>query len=94
FTDGEELVLLLKGKGGREPHIISKDQIQRISFSRKESTLAKLLHKKTRQITVIVKGLGTITYDENKHKAFFESYLTSLRDFCKSNHVTFYDLKG
>ncbi len=94
FTDGDELVLLLKGKGGREPHIVNADNVQRISFGYAQSALQKLLNKQSRQIMVIVKGLGTITYDEKKHKGFFDGYLTSLREYCRQNHVTFYDLKG
>lgn len=92
FTDGKELNLLLKGNAGRESHIFTSSDVQRVSFSHyKARKLFGLVAYDARRITIIAKGLGTVEFDEPKHKQFFESYLTSLRAFCKANSVTFYD---
>lgn len=93
FADANELILLLKGKGGRESFIVNCKDIQRISFAQgKASGLQGLFGKKTRVITIICKKLGgTILFYENKHKEFFGQYLEILRAFCKENRVTFYD---
>ena len=93
FADANELVLLLKGKGWRESHIINCKEIQRISFStEKADGLAGLFGKQTRVITIICKKLGgTIRFFENKHKEFFPQYLDILRAYSKENRVTFYD---
>ena len=92
YTDSAELILLLKGNAGRENHSIKAADIQRVSFSNVEvSKLFGLIKSQTRRITVICKKLGTIEFDETRHKEFFETYLTDLRQFCHNNHVTFYD---
>lgn len=93
FADGNELVLLLKGKGGREPHMLQAESVQRISFGYVPNFFTKFNHKYIRAITVVAKGLGTIVYEETRHKNFFETYIPMLRDYCKRNHVTFYDFK-
>lgn len=92
FTDGNELTLLLKGKVGRDPYNIHAENVQRISFGYTcDGFWNKLKHRNVRTITVICKGIGTVQFDETAHKQFFEGYLTDLREYCKSNHVTFYD---
>lgn len=91
FTDANELVLLLKGKGGRESHLINCADIRRISFGTAPKKFLFVPVGATRRITIIVKSMGTIEFDESKHKEHFETYLTILRAYCKENHVTFYD---
>ena len=91
FADANELVLLLKGKGGRESHLINASDIRRISFGSAPKKLLFIPVGKTRRITIIVKSMGTVEFDESKHKEHFETYLGILRAFCKENHVTFYD---
>ena len=92
FTDKKELILLLKTGTGREPTNLISDQIQHIRFSYVKNGLIGLLTGKKwmRRITVVAKGL-TVQFDESDHKAFFETYLTDLRDFCKRNYVTLDD---
>lgn len=91
FADANELVLILKGKGGRESHIINCADIRRISFGSAKKKLLFFPIGTTRRITIIVKSMGTIEFDESKHKEYFETYLGILRTYCKENHVTFYD---
>jgi len=91
FTDANELILLLKGKAGRESHIFNAADVQRISFSRASGKLLGVIPVSTRRITIICKKLGTVEFDETRHKQFFETYLTLLRRFCAENRVTFYD---
>ena len=94
FADADELILLLKGKAGREAHNFSAANVQSIAFGfAKTGILDKLLKRQPRQITVRVKGLGTVEFSEADHKAYFETYLADLRAFCKRNGVTFYDYK-
>ena len=91
YTDGRELILLLKTGTGREPVNYLSDQVQHISFSYLEGGLLhKLLKKKDRRITVVVKGL-TVTFDESDHKQWFDTYVKDLRDYCTRNRVTFVD---
>ena len=84
-------MLLLKAKGGREPHIIHPENIQRISFGYAQSTLDRLFGKSFRRITIIAKGLGTIYFDEPRHKEFFETYLQDLQPYAVRNRITFYN---
>lgn len=92
FTDGPELNLLLKGKTRRESYLLGAADVRRISFSVADSELLfGLIKKKVRRITIIGKGIGTVEFDEPRHKAFFETYITDLRAYCKANRVTFYD---
>ncbi|MDO4740550.1 MAG: hypothetical protein Q4A66_07790 [Eubacteriales bacterium] len=91
FTDANELVLLLKGKGGRESHVINSADIRRISFDTAPKKLLFFPVGSTRRIVIIVKTLGTVEFYESKHKEYFETYLDLLRAFCKENRVTFYD---
>lgn len=92
FTDANELVLLLKGKDGRESKILNAPSVQRISFSNAmDEKLFGLIKTPIRRITVVVNGLGTIEFDENRHKKYFDEYLTMLRKYCAENRVTFYD---
>ena len=91
YTDGRELILLLKTGTGREPVNYISDQVQHISFSYIDGGLInKLLKKKERRITVVVKGL-TVTFDESSHRQWFDSYVEDLRDYCQRNRVTFED---
>lgn len=92
FTDGNELILLLKATGGRQPFNFSGGDIQRISFGRcKGGFLFGLIPNKNRRITIVAKKVGTIEFDENKHRQYFDSYLEALRKFCLDNKVTFQD---
>ena len=91
YTDGRELILLLKTGTGREPVNYISDQVQHISFSYIDGgLLGKLLKKKERRITVVVKGL-TVEFDEHDHRQRFDSYVEELRDYCKRNRVMFVD---
>ena len=94
FADANELILLLKGKAGRESFIVNCKDIQRVSFAKgKASGIAGLFGAKTRIISIVCKKLGgTIQFYENGHREYFETYLGILRSFCKENKVTFYDL--
>ena len=93
YTDGKELILLLKTGTGREPVNYLSDQVQHISFSCIQGGLiCKLLKKKERRITVVVKGL-TVQFDEHAHRQWFDAYVEDLRDYCKRNHVTFVDFQ-
>ncbi len=91
FADANELVLILKGKGGRESHIINCADIQRISFGEADQKFLGIPVGKTRRITIIVKKMGTIEFDECRHTQFFPQYLDILRAYCAENRVTFYD---
>lgn len=92
FADANELVLLLKGKAGRESHIFNCTDVQRISFSNyTDKKLFGLIRKSARRITIVCKGIGPIEFDELKHLTYFEGYLELLRKFAKENRVTFYD---
>lgn len=91
FADANELVLLLKGQGGRESHVINCADIQRVSFGTAPRKFLFIPVGRTRRITIIVKKMGTIEFDECKHKEFFPQYLEILRAFCAENRVTFYD---
>ena len=92
YTDLDELNLLLKAKVGRESHLISASDVRRISFSNyTEKKLFGLIRKPARRITMAIKGLPTIEFDEPRNAEYFEQYLTELRDFCRRNRVTFYD---
>jgi len=91
FADANELVLLLKGKGGLESHIVNCADIRRISFGPARKKFLFLPVGQTRRITIIIKTLGTVEFDEYKHKEYFETYLAILRAYCRENRVTFYD---
>ena len=91
YTDGRELSLLLKTGTGREPVNYISDQVQHITFSYiNGGLLSKLLRKKERRISVVVKGL-TVEFDEHAHRQWFDSYVNDLRDYCKRNNVMFGD---
>lgn len=91
FADANELVLILKGQGGRESHIINCADIQRVSFGAAPKKFLFFPNGTTRRITIIVKKMGTIEFDECRHQEFFPQYLDILRKFCAENRVTFYD---
>lgn len=93
FTDANELNMLLKGKAGRESHILTKSQIQSISFiSAKNNKILGIIPTNSRSI-VINCQLGVITFKESQHKKFFEHYLEILKAYCKENRVTFHDFE-
>jgi len=92
FSDANELILLLKGKAGRESHIFNCTDVQRVSFANfTAKKLFGIIRKPARRITIVCKGVGPIEFDEPNHQQFFDGYLTDLRKFCKENRVTFYD---
>ena len=91
YTDGRELILLLKTGTGREPVNYVSDQVQHITFSYINGGLrSKFLRKKERRITVAVKGL-TVEFDEHAHRQWFDSYVEDLRDYCRRNRVMIAD---
>jgi len=91
FTDGAELILLLKGDGGREPHNFLANKVQSVFFGYEESKFVKLFTKKIRRITITVPRIGPIQFDERNHPKYFEKYLKMMRDYCSANNVTFHD---
>ena len=94
ITEGNELILMLKTGGGREPFNLNAEDVQTVAFSYvKETLFSKLFNKPTRRITVSSKRLagGGVYFDEKDHKKYFESYLEPLRAFCKKYYVTFKD---
>lgn len=92
ITDGTEMILFLKGNAGREPHNFAATDVQSISYVYFTNGLIdKIKKKKTRRIIVATKTLGTIEFDENRHKQFFDDYVEELRAYCKRSNVTFAD---
>jgi len=91
FTDGAELILLLKGQAGREPYNFNADKVQSVFFGYEDGKLLKLILRKNRRITVSVPKLGAIQFDERRHKKYFDQYLDMLREYCTKNKVTFHD---
>jgi len=91
FTEANELVLLLKGQAERVSHVFNSADVQRVSFSHYEEKRLWVIPVKGRRITIICKKLGSVEFDENRHRAFFEQYLSMLRKWCQENKVTFYD---
>lgn len=93
FTDANELNLLLKGKAGRESNLLTKSQVQSISFvSAKNNKLLGFIPIGSRSI-VISCQLGVITFSERNHKQYFEHYLEILRQYCWENRVTFHEFE-
>lgn len=93
FTDGNELVLLLKGQAERVSHVFKSEDVQRISFSHFSEKKFWVIPVKGRRITIICKKIGSVEFDETRHRAFFEQYLDMLRKWCQANRVTFYDFQ-
>lgn len=91
FTDANELVLLLKGQAERVSHVFNCADVQRVSFSYYSEKKLWVIPVKGRRITIVCKKIGSVEFDEHRHREFFDRYLDMLRKWCGENKVTFYD---
>ena len=91
FTEGSELILLLKGNAGRESYNFPADKVQSVFFGYEDSKFLKLFLKKDRRITINVAPFGPVRFDERRHPKYFDQYLDMMREFCAKNRVTFHD---
>jgi len=91
FTEGAELILLLKGNAGRESYNFPADKVQSVFFGYEDSKFVKLFTKKIRRITITVGRFGPVMFDERRHPKYFDQYIEMMKKFCAENKVTFHD---